>query len=61
LRILNRDGVAESAYQDCFYCHHVNIVNGKRVLKEATNAHSSSKAVQAEIKGAHKEVDRELA
>jgi nitrate/TMAO reductase-like tetraheme cytochrome c subunit len=60
LRILNRDGVADSSYQECHYCHHVYVQNGKRVLKEATNAHSPSKTVQAENKGVHKTIDKEL-
>lgn len=32
LRILFRDGVAESCYEECYYCKRVKIILGKRVL-----------------------------
>ena len=35
-RILERDRVADSCFEKCYFCPHVKIVLGKRVLNERT-------------------------
>jgi hypothetical protein len=63
-RILNRDGVAESCYQECYFCHHVNIINGKRVLRGSHDDYTPVEISKDKSKGVVEkivDIDKKLA